>query len=67
MVVRDDFKAEVAEALQPIADRLVDAAQLAARASAETNNINERLLAQEQMSTREVDRVGPLAPAIRCL
>ena len=35
-VVRDDIKAEVAEALQPVSERLGDLEELAARASAET-------------------------------
>ena len=38
IVVRDDIKAEVAEALQPVSERFGDLQQLASRAIGETTN-----------------------------
>ena len=65
IVVRDDINAKVAEALHRVSERLGDLDQLASRATAETNNLNDRNIAQEQVTAREGDRIAQLESEIR--
>ena len=60
IIVRNEIKAEIAEALQLVSKRLGDLEQLASRASAETKNLNERVVAQEQVTAHEGTRIAKL-------
>ena len=67
MVVRDDIKADVMEALQPVHARLDSVDASANQALNETKELNERLTKQEQSSVIEFDRVGKLETEIEGL
>ncbi len=64
MVVRDDIKADVMEALQPVNARLDAADDRVTQALEETKNLHERTVILETGAIQEFDRVGKLETEI---
>ena len=60
IVVKDDLRAEVSEALLPVYAKFDAIEAKSERALSETKNLNERLSMIERSSISEIDRVGRL-------
>ncbi len=67
MIVRDDVRADIAEAMQPVHERLDQVEIKSSQALDETKALHERLVTQEKASVMEFDRVGRLETSMQAL